>query len=74
MEEDELRPAKRNVEVEVEVKAVDRFRYDASKSKGYVRLTATFATAFAAISLARPCAFDASFSSRSFAVDRYCFD
>ena len=41
---DELRPAKRNVEVEVEVKAVDRFRYDASKSKGYVRLTATVLT------------------------------
>ena len=40
----ELRPAKRNVEVEVEVKAVDRFRYDASKSKGYVRLTATVLT------------------------------
>ena len=33
-----------NVEVEVEVKAVDRFRYDASKSKGYVRLTATVLT------------------------------
>ena len=33
-----------NVEVEVEVKAVDRFRYDASKSKGYLRLTATVLT------------------------------
>ena len=28
----------------MEVKAVDRFRYDASKSKGYVRLTATVLT------------------------------
>ena len=37
-----------------------------------LRLTATSTTAFAAISLARACAFDASFSSRSFAVDRYC--
>ena len=44
---DELRPAKRNVEVEVEVKAVDRFRYDASKSKGYAVLLRL--TAFAAM-------------------------
>ena len=41
---DELRPAKRNVEVEVEVKAVDRFRYDASWSKGYAVLMRSTAT------------------------------